>query len=510
MKQFLIALILLVAIAFAPAQTIRGVQMLTTSNGTAVGFTGIVITTTNGGVSWTSQNSGTTNNLHSVYFMDSDTGVVVGGDEFSTAKIIRSNDKGVTWNAKTSNVTSSLQGVAFASATTGVAVGNNGVITRSTDNGRTWAAVTSGTTNHLIGVSFGSSTVGWAVGYLGTILKTTDGGATWSAQSSGNGNDLIGVYASSATVVYAVGASGTILKTTNAGTSWSALSSGVPYDLYGVSFSSTTTGTVVGYAGRILRTTDGSAWTQQSSGTAQTLTSVSMASTSVGVVTGGSLTVLRTADGGSTWLIPGTASSTTPPATPTLSSPTDATVGVSTSPTLVWNPSKGASTYHLQVSTDALFSTLIFEDSTLTGTSQALSGLSNSTLYLWRVSAKNDSGTSSYSAPFTFTTAQAGPVFSLSPSSLDFGNVKTRSSKSLLFTITNTGGVSLVVSSITSSSSTFTVSSSSATIAPGSNQGILIKFSPRATQAYTGTITFTHNATGSPSTATVTGMGTKK
>ena len=43
------------------------------------------------------------------------------------------------------------------------------------------------------------------------------------------------------------------------------------------------------------------------------------------------------------------------PAAPTLSSPTNGATGVSTSPTLTWNTSSGATSYRLQVSTSSAF-----------------------------------------------------------------------------------------------------------------------------------------------------------
>jgi photosystem II stability/assembly factor-like uncharacterized protein len=48
------------------------------NTGYAVGDSGIIIKTINGGVSWTVQPSGTASHLMSVYFTDANTGYVVG------------------------------------------------------------------------------------------------------------------------------------------------------------------------------------------------------------------------------------------------------------------------------------------------------------------------------------------------------------------------------------------------------------------------------------------------
>lgn len=77
---------------------------------------------------------------------------------------------------------------------------------------------------------------------------------------------------------------------------------------------------------------------------------------------------------------------------------------------LRWNRSNAATSYRLQVGTDETFATgVVVNDSTLTDTSKAMSGLANSTKYYWRVNAKNTAGTGVYSATWAFTTIVANP-----------------------------------------------------------------------------------------------------
>lgn len=118
-----------------------------------------------------------------------------------------------------------------------------------------------------------------------------------------------------------------------------------------------------------------------------------------------------------------------PPAAPTLSMPLDGAVNQPTTLTLNWNPSTSAETYRLQVSTRADFSTTVVDDSTMTTTSRQVGLLANSTVYYWRVRAKNIGGTSAYSEIRHFTTIVQlpSPVILLSPASaaiLPSGNVK--------------------------------------------------------------------------------------
>jgi subtilisin family serine protease len=105
------------------------------------------------------------------------------------------------------------------------------------------------------------------------------------------------------------------------------------------------------------------------------------------------------------------------PIVPVLSSPAANATGQSLTPTLSWTASMGAVTYNLQVSTSSTFATTLLNLTNLTSTSRALSGLANSTVYYWRVSATNTVGTSAWSAVRSFTTVAplalpAAPVLS--------------------------------------------------------------------------------------------------
>jgi len=91
-----------------------------------------------------------------------------------------------------------------------------------------------------------------------------------------------------------------------------------------------------------------------------------------------------------------------------LSLPANGTTNViSTSPTLCWNATSGASSYRLQVSTSSLFTNMVYDQSGLTNTNQTINGISSSTTYYWRVNAANLYGTSIWSSVWIFTTSDA-------------------------------------------------------------------------------------------------------
>lgn len=90
------------------------------------------------------------------------------------------------------------------------------------------------------------------------------------------------------------------------------------------------------------------------------------------------------------------------PRAPSIAAPADSAIGQSVTPTLSWVAVIAASTYHVQVSSNDSFSTMVAEDSTLTEAAKTLTGLDNNTTYYWRVRVKNAIGTSAWTkARFT-------------------------------------------------------------------------------------------------------------
>lgn len=89
---------------------------------------------------------------------------------------------------------------------------------------------------------------------------------------------------------------------------------------------------------------------------------------------------------------------------PVISSPAAGASNVWVDPILSWNPSSGASSYELQVSTDPGFSSYYFDVPGITGTSLKVTGLSYGTTYYWRVMASSINSSSGWSSSAGFTT----------------------------------------------------------------------------------------------------------
>ena len=92
--------------------------------------------------------------------------------------ILHSNDGGKHWSRQNSGASNSLLGVDFVNDREGWAVGELGTILHTKDGGAKWEKQQSPVPNErLLKVQFISEREGWAVGTYGVILRTLDGGA---------------------------------------------------------------------------------------------------------------------------------------------------------------------------------------------------------------------------------------------------------------------------------------------------------------------------------------------
>ena len=144
------------------------------------------------------------NTLQDFFFIDTNNGFAVG----ASGTILRTTDGGNNWDILASGTNYDLYGVSFTDANTGTAVGNFGAILRTTDAGNNWIIQREGTSDVLYGVSFTDANNGTAVGSGGLILRTTDGGASWINQTSGTTNSLNDVFFTDANNGTSVGDNG--------------------------------------------------------------------------------------------------------------------------------------------------------------------------------------------------------------------------------------------------------------------------------------------------------------
>ena len=176
---------------------------------------------------WTNQNPVPDgNNLWSAFFVNESTGWIIGSDGF----IKKTTNTGLEWNLQNSGTSVTLKSIRFIDLNNGWICGEEGLILKTTDGGDNWQKVTESTSETLTSLDFCSPNIGYIAGYNGTILKTTDSGITWAVQSTSETFDLFSIDFVDALLGYAAGGSldsVKLLRTTDGGINWTEL----PIDL---------------------------------------------------------------------------------------------------------------------------------------------------------------------------------------------------------------------------------------------------------------------------------------
>jgi hypothetical protein len=108
----------------------------------------------------------------------------------------------------------------------------------------------------------------------------------------------------------------------------------------------------------------------------------------------------------------------------------------------------------------------------------------------------------------TTTSAAAAILLNSSVSSLNFGNVNASSSSTQNITMTNAGNSSVTIAQVMVAGAGFnTTGASGIILAPGQTNTLASTFAPSASGAATGKITVSSNATNSPASISLSGMG---
>lgn len=298
-----------------PATAMRRVSMSDAYTGWAVGDSGIVMHTVNGGASWVRTASMTNVALNAVLAVDESTAVIGGGLAVGASSGVvavvtsRQAQTPPVWNLGATGTGITLLDVAFADANVGVMCGQ-GAMFRTTNGGANWSPV--GPAATLYGVTFVTPSLAVAVGVGGAIMRSADGGSNWSPVPSGTTAALLDVAFASPMVGCAVGQD-VMLRTTDGGLNWTPLPAVAPPSsyLYGVAFGDADVGLCVAYGisgtSTILRTTDGGAtWVPATTLPLTGLLDVAFASPTVAVAVGGGgglygAYATRSLDGGVTW-----------------------------------------------------------------------------------------------------------------------------------------------------------------------------------------------------------------
>lgn len=295
---------------------LRALSFCDRFNGWAVGTAGTVLHTSDGGATWTLQNTKSTNYFQDVVCLNPSTAIITGAAGF----IAKTTNGGVSWDTMSVGSSFGIGSVKFVDANTGFAIeqysATSNKFYKTTNGGITWTSSSTGFTELIYSIAFVNSLLGYAAGGgltgAGAIYKTTDGGTTWFKQ---NINTNYAIYSICAidSIAWAVGYDGIILKTINNGEQWVKIIPGntLTEDLNGVHFikyksygKDVYLGMAVGLKGMAKRSFDvGYNWTTIMSDWVnyKTLYDVQMIDSLYGYAVGAKGKMMKTVDGGTTW-----------------------------------------------------------------------------------------------------------------------------------------------------------------------------------------------------------------
>lgn len=150
------------------------ITFTTPTNGYAVGYSGVLVTTDDSGNSWNYSGNIGFNDIESIFFHNPDTGWICG-----YGIVAKSCDAGVTWiPTSVPNQNDTYNDIYFINSKKGFMSGDYGELFYSTDGGDSWTMITSGTEENLHEIFFVTDQVGYIAADNGYVIKTTNGGTS--------------------------------------------------------------------------------------------------------------------------------------------------------------------------------------------------------------------------------------------------------------------------------------------------------------------------------------------
>ena len=201
-----------------------GVHFSDGANGWAAGYArtrgGIVIATSDGGLTWDTKLVAPDDGFCDIYFLGDKAGWVVG----YSGRIYHSDDGGETWQQQVSNTAETLYKVDFVDSHVGWVSSTGGTLLHTEDGGETWETLDysiTGDGTALRAFDFLTREIGWAAGIGYCTAKTVDAGLHWASTSHGSSEvSLYAVDFVDANNGWVVGTEKTILCTHNGGYTW--------------------------------------------------------------------------------------------------------------------------------------------------------------------------------------------------------------------------------------------------------------------------------------------------
>jgi photosystem II stability/assembly factor-like uncharacterized protein len=218
---------------------------------------GLIIKTTDGGLTWEQISSGTTSALKDIDRFPNNDLIAVGSDGVIVTKSATENQ----WVQHPPPSSNELTAVQVLNANEVVTVDNTGQVFMSQDGGNNWTPTPAKPDglNPAKDIHFSTLQEGWVTGYgssSGAVFHTKDGGTTWTPAPG-----FSGAYAAvdaEGTNVWVLNISGIYYYSNDGGATWAQGSlPGSSLQVQDIDFYDVSTGYAVGNSGKAFRSADG-------------------------------------------------------------------------------------------------------------------------------------------------------------------------------------------------------------------------------------------------------------
>ncbi len=275
--------------------------------GIAVGDSGTIVRSIDGGLNWTLVMSIDSISLKKVKFFDSQNGIAIG------TNIYRTHDAGLSWS-NIPHTNDMFYDIEILNSTSCLISGWPTALIKSIDTGSSFFNLVSRQNQHIALLSFIDENIGFACkiwdGGPNPTLKTTNGGLNWDTLPHLNHNTVMETMSFISESVGFKGGwyNGNLQKTTDSADSWSSvtfvdsLTDGQIFDFH-IEQNMPNSYYACGWYGQLFKSTDGGDnWFTLNSGLSSntSLFGIYFISDSVGWAVGANGTIIKTINGGQT------------------------------------------------------------------------------------------------------------------------------------------------------------------------------------------------------------------
>ena len=277
-------------IPYPSGEKINQCYFLDEQRGFAIGISGTLIRTTDGGTKWNQVVTSKDANLIKILFYDNYHGWILGSKTdlyYNTVPyFLRTTDGGINWESQTiTSFNVNLSDFFFLNMNLGWCIGNDGKLFKTTDGGLSWIDKSFQQMNsaYFNSIIFRNESEGFVFGYsqypnrFFIIGYSTNGGNNWVFKYSPFNLDglQLNTEATLDSIFINTAMNGMILRSTDKGNSWSFSMDNPLEMLYSIDFLNTGLGIAGADSGRFLKSSDGGInWTKNNTGFSTSLKSV--------------------------------------------------------------------------------------------------------------------------------------------------------------------------------------------------------------------------------------------